>query len=115
MDFHAPGAKGDQGKIMAGLLADFSLALEEIAKVSTYGAKKYSPGGWQAVPDGIQRYTHAAWRHLLRMQREEIDPESGLRHEAQVVWNFLARLELKLRMEPQRLGLAPGLIEKETK
>ena len=70
MDFHAPGAKGDQGKIMAGLLADFSLALEEIAKVSTYGAKKYSPGGWQAVPDGIQRYTHAAWRHLLRMQRK---------------------------------------------
>lgn len=99
LDPHAPGAKLDDGKLMAGLLEDFSLALMEIAKVCTHGAKKYSAGGWQYVPDGINRYTHAAWRHRLQKRYEIIDPASGLNHEAQEVWNMLAALELKLRKQ----------------
>ncbi len=96
---HEPGAKLDQGKVMAALLKDFSLALTEVAKVCTYGAKKYSRGGWQHVPGGVDRYDDAKWRHMLATRHEEIDRESGLRHDAQEIWNALARLELILRDE----------------
>lgn len=96
---HDPGAKLDEGKIRAGLLEDFGLALVSVAEVLSFGAKKYSPGGWQHVPDGESRYRDAAWRHLLIRRHEERDQESGLLHDAQVIWNFLAALELKLRAE----------------
>ena len=92
-----PGAKLDAGKLQASLLEDFSLALIEVAKVSTYGAAKYTRGGWQYVPDGIRRYADAEWRHRLAKRHEETDPVSGLLHEAQELWNMLAKLELKLR------------------
>lgn len=98
-DFHEPGAKADEGKVFASLLLDFALALTEVAKVGTYGATKYSRGGWQHVPDGITRYADAEMRHLLASRHEERDKDSGLRHEAQKLWNGIARLELKLREE----------------
>lgn len=94
-----PGAKLDAGKTYAALLADFSRALMAVAEVSTFGAKKYSRGGWQSVPDGITRYTDAKWRHLLAGAASAHDPESGLLHAAHEAWNALAVLELKLREE----------------
>jgi hypothetical protein len=97
VDQHAPGAKLDGGKILAGTLSDFSLALTEVAKVFTYGAKKYSRGGWQHAPDGETRYYDAMWRHILKEPSSTFDEESGLLHAAQVAWNALARLELMLR------------------
>ena len=84
-------------KPRAGLLADFGLALLEVATVSTLGADKYTPHGWKDVPDGEARYTDAMWRHLLA--NEDCDQESGLLHEAHVAWNALARLELRFRGE----------------
>src|SRR5690554_7933557 len=94
-----PGAKLDAGKTMAGVLADFPRALKSVAEVGTFGAKKYSRGGWQSVPRGVERYTDAMWRHLLEDGISEFDVDSGLRHAAQVAWNALARLELMLRAE----------------
>jgi hypothetical protein len=82
---------------MAALLKDFALALNEIAKVSTYGAQKYSRGGWQHVPEGVDRYDDAKWRHMLAERHESHDKESGLPHAAHEAWNALARLELMLR------------------
>jgi hypothetical protein len=64
-DPHEPGAKLDLGKPFAGLLAHFGKALLAVAQVSTYGSKTYSRGGWQHVPNGVERYTDAFWRHLL--------------------------------------------------
>lgn len=92
-----PGAKLDQGKPMASLLKQFGLALLEVSKVSTFGANKYSIGGWQSVDNGVQRYDDAMMRHWLKEHLEEIDNDSGLMHQAQVAWNALARLELILR------------------
>lgn len=92
-----PGAKLDAGKLQASLLEDFSLALIEVAKVATHGAEKYTVGGWQHVPDGIRRYADAEWRHRLAKRHEEMDPASGLLHEAHELWNMMAKLELKLR------------------
>jgi hypothetical protein len=95
IDQHEPGAKLDAGKLMAALLLQFPHALEAIAQIATYGARKYSPGGWLSVPDGINRYADAEWRHKLkRAQGEERDPESGRPHRWHEAWNVLAQLEL---------------------
>lgn len=94
---HEPGAKLDHGKMKAAVLSDFALALSEVAKVGTFGANKYTRGGWQSVPGGIERYDDAKWRHLLKSRHEPIDADSGLRHRAHEAWNVLAVLELELR------------------
>lgn len=96
---HEPGAKLDAGKNRLGLvLGGFSRALQEVGKVGTYGAGKYSDNGWMEVPDGEQRYTDALFRHLLAESTgEQNDPDTGLRHAAHACWNSLARLELQIR------------------
>ena len=96
---HAAGAKLDAGKPRVSLVLDgFPRALEEVAKVGTYGAEKYSDNGWMTVPDGISRYKDAMGRHRIAGAKGEvIDPETGLLHSAQEAWNALAKLELELR------------------
>lgn len=92
------GQKHDEGKPMTGLMIrDFKNALNEVAKVSTFGCKKYgAPSGWQAVPDALNRYDDALARHLLAQSGHPVDEESGLLHRAHLAWNALATLELML-------------------
>lgn len=99
-----PGAKLDDGKIMAGLVIDgFARALIEVSKVGTFGAKKYTPNGWITVPNGKDRYLDALYRHLLaESSGEEIDKDSQLLHAAHSAWNALARLDLILRDKQQK-------------
>lgn len=97
IDPHTPGAKLDDGKVLAGVLGDFAYALEMVARVGTFGAVKYSRGGWQQVADGATRYTDALWRHLLAERHQTDDQDSGLPHAAHLAWNALARLELMIR------------------
>lgn len=94
---HDAGAKNDAGKPDASLLLMFGRALSEVAAVGTFGAKKYSRGGWRSVPNGSERYTAALLRHLFAEDREAIDEDIGLLHAAAVAWNALARLELILK------------------
>lgn len=96
-----PGAKLDAGKIQAALvLGGFAKALEEVSKVGTFGAKKYSPNGWKSVEDGANRYSDAMMRHWLAHQSGElIDADSGLSHLSQVAWNALAVLQLTVGAE----------------
>lgn len=98
-DPHEPGAKLDAGKIKAGVLKNFGLALLKVAEVGTFGADKYTRGGWQEVENGQERYEDAKWRHLLKADQEPVDEESGIDHLAHEAWNALAVLELKLREE----------------
>ncbi len=95
---HVPGAKLDAGKTRLWLvLSGFANALEEVGRVGTFGAKKYSDDGWRFVPDGAARYSDALLRHLLAEARGEgVDEDSGLLHAAHAAWNALARLELLL-------------------
>lgn len=100
---HEPGAKLDQDKPDLSLLVDFAEALEEVALVGTYGMVKYSRGGWLKVPNGIVRYTAALLRHLFKREKYDTDPwydtpkglpfKGRVRHDAQVAWNSLARLQ----------------------
>lgn len=97
-----PGAKLDNGKTKVWLcVAGFSRALEEVAKVTTIGAQKYTPNGWAFVSDGKDRYMEAFARHMLDLgSGKEIDDGpggTGCMHKAQMIWNLLASLELELR------------------
>lgn len=96
---HIPGAKLDAGKPDTSLLLMFGRALLDVARVGTFGSRKYTRGGWQHVDSGVERYTAAMLRHMLQEGQGVFDAESGLRHAAQVAWNALARLELLLREE----------------
>lgn len=98
-NLHVPGAKDDDGKIRPGLVfRGFARALREVARVSTYGANKYTEGGWQSVPNAQVRYEDAKLRHELEAACGDLrDGESGLLHLAHAAWNALAVLELYLR------------------
>ena len=99
---HEPGAKDDERKPLSALvLGGFSDALQEVIKVGTYGADKYSPNGWMYVDNARDRYANAALRHwLLHMSGHRFNIEDGnVRHMAQVIWNLLAVLEFDLAAE----------------
>lgn len=90
--------KFDHEKPMPHLVIDsMSLALMEVAKVATFGARKYEPESWKLVDNGSTRYKSALYRHLLAP--EELDEESELDHLAHVAWNALALLQLKMEQE----------------
>lgn len=89
------GKKFDQDKPRMGLLP--SLALEEVAKVLTFGAKKYAPWNWVG---GIayERLIGAALRHLGKFQRgEDLDDETNISHLAHATCCLLFLLEFQLR------------------
>lgn len=72
--------KHDQGKAPMSLLDRH--ALEQIAAVLGFGAKKYAAHNWRG---GIaySRLLDAALRHLMAFaDGEDLDPESGLPHVA---------------------------------
>jgi len=90
------GIKHDEGKplVLKGFLRQFPLAIEAVARVSEFGAEKYTWGGWETVPEGVERYGEALARHLLQ---EGYDAESNMVHAAHAAWNAMARLELMMR------------------
>lgn len=98
IDQHAPGAKLDQGKPDVGLLFEsFPNALMAVSEVATFGANKYTRGGWKEVPGGLIRYAAAEGRHkLYRYMGECVDKDSGFTHRAHEAWNVLAQLEYVL-------------------
>lgn len=73
------GVKDDQEKNRWELLP--WAAVEDVVRVLTYGAKKYSPENWRKVENGRERYWAAAQRHLAAWRRgERADAETGISH-----------------------------------
>jgi len=92
------GMKYDGDKPMYNLLP--SNAINSMAQVLTFGAKKYAPNSWQSVPDGLERYRAALLRHTFAIQRGEyLDSESGLPHSAHALCcaAFINELEIMER------------------
>lgn len=88
----AKGVKFDGEKPRMDLLDPD--ALEGLAKVLTFGARKYAANNWR---NGLEysRLTAAIMRHLMAIQRgEDLDPESGLPHIDHLgcCWMFLSNL-----------------------
>ena len=109
------GVKLDHDKVDITFVFEyFPRALEAVAKVSEFGARKYARAGWRTVPDALRRYSAALGRHLLKEQTEgpyDIT-DSQLLHAAQVAWNALARLE-KLLEDGCPLSKDPTEIQSE--
>ncbi len=95
MEESETGKKNDLGKTRYDLVPP--LALEEYAKVLTFGAEKYAPDNWRYVPDANDRYFAAAQRHIWAYKRGEIvDQESGLSHLAHAICCLVFILEVDL-------------------
>ena len=81
------GTKHDQGKPMLNLIDP--QAIEGLAAVLTFGAKKYAADNWRG---GINnsRLIASLLRHLFAIMRGEmVDPESGLPHIDHVGCNWM--------------------------
>lgn len=66
------------------------ISVEAVAKVMTFGAKKYAPNGWKSVPNAVDRYNSAMLRHMVAIQKGEIiDPDSGLPHIDHIACNAM--------------------------
>ena len=92
-NLNQPGVKDDANKLRYDLIP--TSAITGLAEVLTMEARKYTPNGWRNVPDGIERYYAALYRHLLAWRNgEQIDPESGLHHLKHVMINVAFLLEL---------------------
>ena len=84
------GARYNDGKVPMELVP--MEALEDIARVFGYGARKYASWNWAKGMKHSVPYA-CAMRHLAAWQRgEELDPESGLPHLAHVGCNILMLL-----------------------
>jgi hypothetical protein len=87
------GIKYDSEKPDYSLLPP--LVLDEVVKVLTYGASKYSRENWRQLDDGKNRYFSAAQRHLWALRRGEThDEESGLSHAAHAICCMMFYYEL---------------------
>jgi hypothetical protein len=84
------GTKYDKGKNRYDLIDGY--ALDELAKVYTYGTVKYDDNNWRKgmkwsrIFGALMRHSWAFWKG------EEIDPESGHPHMAHAAWQCLALL-----------------------
>lgn len=64
--------------------------IEEVAKVFTFGAKKYSPNNWKGFTKEQQdEILGSLLRHILEYQKgNKLDSESGLHHLAHAACNI---------------------------
>lgn len=94
----AIGMKYDGDKARMDLLLDGAPgALEAVADILTFGAKKYADHSWQTVPNGKARYKAALLRHLTAHAKGELnDPESGMSHLAHAACNAMFILQLEI-------------------
>ncbi len=85
------GIKHDQDKPDMSLLS--SIALVEVAKVMTFGKKKYSANNWRGG-FAWTRPLSAALRHIFAfLGGEDKDPETGLSHLAHAICCLMFILE----------------------
>jgi len=87
------GIKHDQEKVNMALLSP--IALEKIAQVMTFGAKKYSANNWRGG-FAWTRPAAAALRHIYAwLGGEDKDPETGISHLAHASCCLMFLLEFE--------------------
>lgn len=82
------GLRFNSGKLRYDLLEPF--AVENLAKVFTFGANKYAPRNWEK---GMKWSSVLASlkRHIAEFEKgEDFDNETGLYHMAHAAWNAMA-------------------------
>lgn len=100
------GVKHDSDKLRYDLLPP--LALEELVKVLTHGAKKYDDDNWRNVPNWKKRYFAATQRHQWQWKQGIIQddapdakgsPGSHCHHIACAIASLMFLLEKELEGE----------------
>ena len=85
-------ARFSKGKIRHDLVAPW--ALDQIAKVYTYGTIKYSDDNWWKGLKWKKDVFGCILRHVWKWFRgQKNDDESGLHHLAHAAWNCMALME----------------------
>lgn len=85
------GRKDDTGKLRYDLIPPF--ALEQLARVYTYGATKYADNNWRGGLKWSRVYA-ALERHIQAWRKgEDLDPESKEMHLASVAWAAFTLME----------------------
>lgn len=88
--------------ITTGLIDYFPAALAAVAVVSKHGNDKHNPGEpLHHARSKSNDHADAIARHLI--DRGLIDPETGMRHSAELAWRALALLQVEL----EEAGEAP--------
>ncbi len=90
------------------IFEQFPLALQEIAKCSQAGNKKYQLDtdwmNFKRVKNPQFQYKNAAIRHLMEKGINQDMLEYGqVRHDAQAIWNLLAALQIQLEESQEKL------------
>ena len=81
-----------EGKIRYDLIAPW--ALEQLAKVYTYGTRKYDDDNWWKGLKWRKDVFGCIERHIWKWMRgEKYDDESGLHHLAHAAWNCFTLME----------------------
>ena len=81
-----------EGKTRYDLVAPW--AMEQIAKVYTYGTIKYDDDNWWKGLSWKKNAIACIFRHVWAWIRGEVnDPESGLHHLAHASWNCMTLME----------------------
>jgi len=81
-----------EGKIRYDLVAPY--AMEQIAKVYTYGTIKYDDDNWWKGLSWKKNVLGCVFRHVWAWVRgEKFDSESGLHHLAHAAWNCMTLME----------------------
>lgn len=109
----ALGLRFNAGKSRPGLSSPW--AMEGLAKVSEYGARKYAPWNW-AKGLSWGETLDCLERHLIAFKKgEELDAESGLPHIDHLLWNAMALSHFQKlghgvddRWKGQPAGVAPA-------
>ncbi len=84
--------KDGKPKVRYDLMAAY--AMEQIAKVYTYGTIKYDDDNWWKGLSWKKNVLGCVFRHTWAWIRgEKFDPESGLHHLAHAAWNCMALME----------------------
>ncbi len=97
------GIKYDNDKLrLAEMIVDFAPELEELCKVWTFGANKYSKSNWKLLDNGKERYSNALIRHLIAEDNNLYDEESNLLHAAHIAFNALARIHFILEERKEK-------------
>ncbi len=108
------GMKFDSEKARMGLLPPH--ALESVAEVLTFGAKKYQPNNWKYVENAHARYIDAAMRHINAYVKGEVeDPESGLPHMSHAICclMFIADLDLTQHTRISKMSTIGKLVQED--
>lgn len=104
------GRKFDQEKPEMALLPPY--AIEAVARVLTYGAKKYEKDNWKYVPDGEYRYRNAAFRHFNEVLKGNLtDPETGEHHLAHAICCMMFELDSYESGVPLKQALLPKPVQ----